>query len=104
METTFYRLIVIPPNGSRWPRIHISRPAILILVAALVLSFLTTVAVMLIFPGIQPSDIDRSRVAAENQTLKVENRNAEFQMGRLKAQVSRVEELSSQVTALIDAD
>jgi hypothetical protein len=104
MKTTFYRLIVIPPGGSLGPRIQISRLAILILAAALVLSFVTTVALMLIFPGIQPSDTDRSRVAAENQTLKIENRNAEFQMLRLKAQVSRVEELSNRVTALIDAD
>jgi hypothetical protein len=104
MKTTFYRLFVIPPNGSRCPKIHFSRPAALTLAAALVLSFLATVAVMLIFPGIPPSDIDRSRVAAENQTLKIENRNAEFQMRRLNAQVARVEELSNQVTALIDSD
>jgi hypothetical protein len=104
MKTTFYNLIVIRPCGDRVRKIKISRPAVLILTAAFVLSFFVAVALMLIFPHIQPSDSDRSRLAAENQTLKIENRNAELMMRRLNAQVSRVEELSNRITALIEAD
>jgi hypothetical protein len=104
MKTTFYNLFVIPPHGSRSRKIRISRPALLILAAALVLSFLLTVALMLIFPHIRSNDSDRSRLAAENQRLKIENKNAELSMRKLNAQVSRVEELSSRITALIQSD
>jgi cell division protein FtsB len=104
METTFYSLIVIPPDSYRGRKIRISRLAILILAAALVLSFLVTVALMLLFPRVHSSDTDRSRLAAENQTLRVENRNAEIQIWKLNTQISRVEELSSRITALIEAD
>src|SRR5260370_19170940 len=102
MKPTLYRLIVVPPDGSRGRRIQISRQAVLILAAAFILSFLATVTLLLIFPRTQSSDTDRSRLAAENQTLKIENRNAEFQMERLNTQLSRVEELSNRITALID--
>ena len=104
MRTTFYSLIVIPPYGFGIRNMRISRLAVLILAAAFVLSLFTTVALLLLFPRIQPSDTDRSRLAAENQTLKIENKNAEFQMRRLNQQVSKVEELSNRITASIDAD
>ena len=104
MKTTLYSLIVIPPDGAGCRKIQISRPAVLILASAFVLSFLTAVALLLLFPRIQRSDTDRSRLATENQTLKIENTNAEFQIRRLNTQLSRLEDLSNRITALADAD
>jgi hypothetical protein len=101
---TFYRLIVIPPAASRVDNIRISRRTVLILVAALALSFLATIALMLLFPRIQKSDTDRSRLAAENQRLKIENKNARFRMEQLNEQIAHVEELSNGITALIGED
>ena len=104
MKPTFYSLIVIHPDSYQCRKIRISRPAVLILTGAFVLSFFVTVVVMLIFPRVRPTETDRSRLAAENQTLRVENRNAEIQMRKLDTQISHVEELSSRITALIKAD
>lgn len=104
MKTTFYSLIVIHSDSHRCRKISISRPAVLILTGAFVLSFFVSVVLMLIFPRVRPTDTDRSRLAAENQTLRVENRNAEIQMGKLNTQISRVEEVSSRIIALIEAD
>jgi hypothetical protein len=104
MKTTFYNLIVIPPDSYRGRKIRISRQAVLILAGAFVLSFFVTVALMLIFSAVPPSDTDRSRLAAENQTLRVENRNADLQIRKLNTQISHVEELSNRITALIDSD
>jgi len=104
MKTTFYSLVVIPPFGSRGPKIQISRPAVLILAAAFAVSFFVAVGWLLLFPRIQSSDTARYRLAAENQTLKIDNKNAEFRVRRLNTQLSHVEELSNRITALIDAD
>jgi hypothetical protein len=76
----------------------------LILVAVFVLSFFTSVVLALSFPHIRVNDSERDRLAAENQELKIGNKNAEFRTRRLKTQLSRVEELSKRVTDLMEAD
>ena len=44
MKTTSYALVVVSSRGAALPAIHVSRAAVLILVAALIISFCATVA------------------------------------------------------------
>ena len=60
MKTTLYNLIVISPENAGLHRIHISRPALLILAAAFVLSFCSTVFLLLSFPHVEMRDTDHS--------------------------------------------
>lgn len=104
MKTTFCSLIVISPQN-RWSRkIQISRPAMFILAAVFILSFFTSVLLALSFSSLKVNEADRDRLAAENQTLKIENTNIEFRTRKLNTQLSRVEELSKRVTDLMEAD
>jgi hypothetical protein len=102
MKPTFYSLIIMSPQSPRLQRIHISRQAIPILVAAFFLSFSITVALLLSFPRIQVKDADRSRLAAENQTLKIENKNAALRIEKLDTQMSRVEQTARRITDLFE--
>jgi hypothetical protein len=56
MKALLSNMIVISPDN----RIHFSRQAVLMLAAALVLSFCSTVFVLLTFPRVQIRDTDRS--------------------------------------------
>ena len=60
MKTTLDNLIVISPQNAGLHRIHISRPALLILAAAFVLSFCSTVFLLLSFPRVEIRDTDHS--------------------------------------------
>lgn len=101
MKTRYWNLIVIPPSSERVEKFHLSWKSCAVLAAAFVLAFLLTVLLFLMFPRLQVKDFDRSRLEAENQTLKVENKNLAFGIQRLDAQVTRAEEHSKQVEALM---
>jgi hypothetical protein len=101
MKTRSWNLIVLPPNGPRIEQIRLSCKAGLILLGAFVLAFLMTVLLLLAFPRIRVDESDRARLDAENQALKIENANLAISIGRLNEQLSRVEEQSQHITALM---
>jgi len=103
MKPTFYSLIVVAPEGAgRIRKIHISRLAVLILLAAFVLSFFATVTLMLAFPRhAHVDESNYSRLAEENQALRVENENTTLRLHRVKAQVAHVEELSAHIESVL---
>lgn len=101
MKTRSWNLIVIPPRSPRVEKFHLSWQACAVLAGASVLAFLLTVLLFLMFPRLQVKDFDRSRLEAENQTLKVDNKNLAFKINKLDAQVTLAEEHSRQVEALM---
>ena len=104
MKTTFWSLIVISPNSPSLHKIRISGKALLILAGAFVLAFCTTVFLLLMFPRIEINDIDSTRLAAENQMLRIENKNLTVGMHKLDSKLSRMEGRSQQVAALMQTD
>ncbi len=104
MKTTAWNLIVMAPHSPRLENFRVSVQAGLILLAAFVLAFLTTVFLLLMFPQARVNESDRVRLAAENQVLRTENKNISIRIGKLDAQVSRVEAHSQRVVALTQTD
>ena len=104
MKATSWSFIVISAHSPVLEKIGISFKAALILVAAFVIAFLMTVLLLLMFPGIRVNEPDRVRLAVENQTLRSENKNIALTIRKLDTQMSRVEEHSQWVAALMQAD
>ena len=104
MKATSWSFIVLAPHSPRIEKFTISCKAVLVLIAAFVLAFLATVFLLLLFPTNRVNERDRVRLAAENQVMRVENKNIDLQIGKLNAQMSRVREHSQQVAALMQMD
>src|SRR5437762_6075162 len=92
MKTTGWNLIVQSPHSPRLQKICISSKAARILIAAVVFACLFTAVLALISPHFRVNDSDRARLVAENQMLKIENKNLTFKIRRLDDQVGRMEE------------
>jgi hypothetical protein len=99
MKTTSYSLVVVSPQGPRFHRFNVSRQVILI-VAAFLLSFAITVVLLTSFPPKQGTDAERTRLAAENQSLQIENKNRAIGVARLTTQLSAMEGKAQQITDL----
>ena len=104
MKATSWSFIVLSPHSPRLEKFTISCKAALVLIAAFVLAFLATVFLLLMFPAFKVNEHDRVRLAAENQAMRIENKNLDLQIGKLNRQMSHVEEHSQRVVALIQAD
>ena len=104
MKTTAWNLIVISSHSPRLEKIRVSCQAGLILFAAFVLAFLTTVLLLLMFPQARVNESDHARLAAENQVLRTENKNIAIRIGKLDSQVSRAEAHSQRIVALTQTD
>src|SRR5436190_18785800 len=104
MKATYWSFIVLAPHSPRLEKFTISCKAALVLIAAFVLAFLATVFLLLMFPTTRVNERDRVRLAAENQAMQVENKNIDLQIGKLNAQMSRVQEHSQRVVALMHMD
>jgi len=104
MKATSWSFIVISAHSPVLEKIGISFKAALILVAAFVIAFLMTVLLLLMFPGIRVNEPDRVRLAAENQTLRLENKNIALKIRKLDTQMSYVEQHSQRVVALMQTD
>jgi hypothetical protein len=94
----------MPPRSPSLEKIRISRKAGKAMMASLALVCLVAAALLFIFPHLRVSESDRVRLQKENQTLSVENKNIAFKIRKLDAQVSRVEQRSERVAALIETD
>ncbi len=104
MKTTAWNLIVMSPHNAGLQKLSLSWRGGLILIAAFVFAFFATVALFLMYPHLQVNEFEHARLAAENQILKVENKNLILKIHKLDAQVVRVEERSNQVIALTQID
>ncbi len=104
MKNILYNLIVIAPGSAGLKKVQISRQAVLLLVAAFLLSFCSTVLLLHDFPLRAVNESDRQRLRAENQELKVDIRNAQFGERKLKDHVSSVEEKSKEIIELVQSD
>jgi hypothetical protein len=99
MKTTSYSLVVVSPEGPRFHRFNVSRQVILI-VAAFLLSFAITVVLLTSFPPRHVTEAEHARLAAENQSLKVENKNTAISVARLTTQLSEMEGKAQRITDL----
>lgn len=99
MKTTSYSLVVVSPQGPRFHRFNVSRQVILI-VAAFLLSFAITVVLLTSFPPRHVTEAEHARLAAENQSLKIENKNTAIGVARLATQLSEMEGKAQQITDL----
>ena len=97
-------MIVIAPHSPSPQKIRISAKAVLILLSAFVLAFCTTVLLLLMFPRLHVNEASRSRLAAENQMLRIENKNLAIGIRRLDSKMSGLEGRSAQVIALMEAN
>ena len=104
MKATYWSFIVLSPHSPRLEKFTIPCKAALVLIAAFVLAFLATVFLLLMFPTPRVNEGDRLRLAAENQAMRIENRNLDVQIWKLSAQMSLVQEHSRRVVALLQAD
>jgi hypothetical protein len=102
MKPTTWNLIVISPESPSLQKIRISTTALLIIAGAFVLAFCTTVFLLLMFPRAQVHEIDRSRLAAENQALRTENINLLLGVRKLDSNVSHLEAHSQRVVAMME--
>ena len=75
MKTALYNLIVISPENTGLNRIHVSRSALMILAAAFVLSFCSTVFLLLTFPRVQLREIDRSQLVHVRHETDIQRQN-----------------------------
>jgi cell division protein FtsB len=85
-------------------KFKISYKAALILVLAFVVAFLATVFLLVIVPRFRVNETDRVRLLTENQTLQSENKDIALKIHKLNTQMSRVEENSQRVVALMQTD
>jgi hypothetical protein len=104
LKTTSWSLIVFVPHSPTLQKFTISCKAAIILLLAFVVAFLTTVFLLLMFPGFGVNEADRVRLRTENQALRIDNADIAVEIGRLNTQMSRVEEHSEAVVALAQAD
>lgn len=105
MKTKFCSLIVLSSTDSRVWKIHITRPAMAILLIAFILSFLITVAALTYsFPSEKLSDADHARLRAENKALQTETKNVQVGTRKIDAGLSRLEELSKRIGTLVEID
>jgi hypothetical protein len=104
MKTTFWSLVVITPDSPGLQKIRISSTAILIIAGAFVVAFCTTVALLLMFPHARVNDTNRTRLAAENQVLRIENKDLVLGVRKLDSQVSHLDVRSQQVAASMQTD
>jgi hypothetical protein len=104
MKATSWSLIVIPENSPIFEKIGLSFKAVLILAAACVVTFFVTVFLLLMYPSLRVNEADRVRIAAENQTLRIENKNLSLKILKLDTQMSHVKEHSQSVVALMQTD
>ena len=75
MKTRLYNLIVISPENAGLHRIHMSRQAMLVLAAAFVLSFCSTVFLLLTFPRVQIRDTNRLQSFQVRQETDMQRQN-----------------------------
>ena len=102
MKTTSYSLLVVSPQSPRFYRVNISRQVVII-VAAFLLSFALTVALLTRFPPARVNEADRSRLDAENRALKIENENTAISVEKLSTRLSQMEDTAKQITDLMNA-
>ena len=103
MKPTSWSFIVLPSHSAALEKFTISFKAALIL-AAFVLAFLTTVFLLVILRPPKPNEPARVRLAAENQILRTDIKDAALRLRNLDTQMLRVEQHSKVVVALMQAD
>jgi|SoiMethySBSTD1v2_1073268.scaffolds.fasta_scaffold2189035_1 hypothetical protein len=96
MKERFCSLIVLGPGAPNTFKLHLSRTAIVILVIAFLISFLAVIWAGHTLPS-GVSDVNRTRLEAENHALKMETANAAIGIQRLNAKVAELEELSQRI-------
>jgi hypothetical protein len=104
LRAASWSLIVIPEHNPILEKIGMSFKAVLILATAFLVAFLMTVFLFLLYPSLRVSEPDRIRLAAENQTLRIENKNLALKILKLDTEMSHIQEHSQGVVALMQTD
>jgi hypothetical protein len=99
MKQRFCSLIVLGPGAPNAFKFHLSRRAIVILVLAFLVSFFVVVwAAMAVTPP--PTTESRTTLEAENNALKVENKNAALRLQQLDEKIADLETQSKRIDEL----
>src|SRR5689334_18684040 len=96
-------LIVVAPDSPRVAKFRFTRVALVILALAFVMSFLFVVILDHLFSPVPATDLDRSRLAAENQQLKLRNLNISTGAAKVEASVDRAEQQARHIQELLDS-
>jgi len=97
-------LIVVAPDSPRVVKFRFTGIAIWILALSFVLSFLTIAAFAYVFTPSPTADVEGSRLASENQQLKVKNLNVATGASKIEASVDRLEQQAHHIQELLDAE
>jgi len=101
MSERFCSLIVLAPGAPRTIKLHLSRGAIAILVAAFLLSFLIVVLTGYVYPPSRVNEVHRAELEAENNALRVEASNATLGIQKLDAKLAELEAKSKRINELV---
>ena len=104
MKPKSWSFIVVSSHSTALEKFTISCRAALILLAAFVLAFFATVFLLRTLPASKVNEPERVRLAVENQALRIDNNDAVVKIRNLSTQMSRVEQYSQRVVALMQAD
>ena len=99
MKRSFGSVIIMPPSSPRVHRLHYTRTAIGLIVAACVLALFAILAARYALPR-PVADMERARLERENELLKTEKRDLEMQTKKLELRVSQLEEISKRMTSI----
>jgi hypothetical protein len=100
MSERFCSLIILGPGSPRTFKLHLSRGAIVILLIAFLLSFLTVVVMGYTFP-ITVNDSHRKTLEAENDQLRLDTAYAAAGIETLNAKMAELEETSKRIDGLM---
>jgi len=103
MSSSFGHLIIIAPRVSRAWKTHFTRGTVIAAASCLAACVAFLVMLAYTFPPLV-NEYDRHRLEAENDALRVDNKNIELKIGRLSSTLQRIEDMSHQVTTQLDKD
>ena len=103
MKEMLGNMVVICPNSPRLFKFRLTSKALLILAISCLISFGLAVAISYTFPGLV-SELDRIRLESENQALKAENKTLNFRAEQVNERLSKLEEQSRRIDALLQQE
>ena len=104
MPKRFYTFIVVPNLSSRLHKVRVPAPAVSLLAAIGILSFLVVAGLGFSYAKMAFRVADYNRLEAENSELKVEKKNLEVSTKKLDTKIAHLEIISEKITSLIESD
>jgi len=103
MRRSFGSLIIFRPANPQVLRLNYTRRAVRLLITlTLVVVFAMLLGSRFVRPPVP--DVERARLATENEKLKAQNKNMEIEAQRLQSRISDLEEKSKRMSEMAGAD